>query len=441
MMGGAQDSVNRGAAVVSSTQVAERPAAPVASQRRAWTAVGALVAVGVLNYMDRLLPGFLAEPIKHELKLSDTMLGLINGFGFLLLYAVLGLPIARFADRGRYRLVITACLGLWSAMTMLGGLAQTGLQLTLSRMGVAAGEAGSTPTAHAFVSRNFPPERRGAPIAVLSTSGMVAGMIGMTAAGFLGETLGWRATFLTLGGANLLLIPLLLVVLRPAAAAAQANVAAAPVRRGGAFTLLKQPCYLLMVGASGCVASAGYTMNAFVAPFLMRTHDMPLSVVGAGYGIANGTLGVAGLLLAGAFVDRVSGRRPQAPLWLMTALAVAGVPVSIFAAFTPNGVLAMFLMAVSFLPVAVYLTPVVTTIQRITPLEMRATASAVLLMFTGIVGGVGPLLTGMISDALQPRLGAQSLAWAMLTFPAFLVLAAVLYLLAARAYPRREAEA
>jgi predicted MFS family arabinose efflux permease len=407
------------------------------SARRAWSAVIVLALVGVLNYMDRLLPGFLAEPIKRDLQLSDTMLGLINGFGFLLLYAVLGIPIARIADRGRYRLVITGCLALWSVMTMLGGLAQSGLQLTLTRMGVAAGEAGSTPVGHAYVSRNFPPDRRGAPIALLSTSGMLAGMIGMATAGGVGEWLGWRTTFQLLGAINLLLIPLLIVVLRPSPEQLDRAAAEAPsASRGGALTLLKKPAYLLMVAASGCVASSGYAMNAFVAPFLMRVHGMSLATAGSAYGIANGVIGIGGLLLAGVFVDRYSGRSPRAPLWLMATLAVIGVPTSICAVFAPNGVVALVLLAASFLPVAVYLTPVVSAMQRITPVEMRATASAVLLMFAGVFGGIGPLLTGMISDALQPRFGVHALAWGLLTFPAGLALGAVLYLLAARLYLR-----
>jgi hypothetical protein len=106
---------------------------------------------------------------------------------------------------------------------------------------------------------------------------------------------------------------------------------------------------------------------------------------------------------------------------------------------------ALVLLSLSFLPVAVYLTPVVSAIQRITPVDMRATASAVLLMFAGVFGGVGPLVTGMISDALHPALGARSLVWGLLTFPAGLALGAVLYLVAARCYARElsraEAEA
>ena len=135
------------------------------SVRRAWVAVTLLAVVGTLNYADRFLPAVLAEPIKNDLALSDTAIGVINGFWFLAVYAVLGLVIARIADRGAFGLVISTCLTLWGAMTMLGGAVQSAFQLALTRVGVAVGEAGSTPAAHAYVARNFPPERRAAPLA------------------------------------------------------------------------------------------------------------------------------------------------------------------------------------------------------------------------------------------------------------------------------------
>jgi MFS family permease len=137
---------------------------------RAWAAVAVLALVGTLNYVDRFLPGVLAEPIKRDLALSDTAIGVINGFGFLIVYAVLGIVIARAADRGLFGATISGCLTLWGSMTMLGGAVQSGVQLALNRVGVAVGEAGNTPAAHADVARNFVPEKRSAPLAVITMS-------------------------------------------------------------------------------------------------------------------------------------------------------------------------------------------------------------------------------------------------------------------------------
>src|SRR5260370_11298413 len=113
------------------------------SMTRAWTAVALLTLVGMINMIDRAMPGVMVEPIKHDLQLSNSALGLVNGFGFLLVYSVMGIPIARLADRAAYGLVISGCIALWSAMTLLGSFVHNGWQLAVTRMGVALGEAGT----------------------------------------------------------------------------------------------------------------------------------------------------------------------------------------------------------------------------------------------------------------------------------------------------------
>ncbi len=155
----------------------------------------------------------LAEPIKGDLALSDTAIGVINGSGFLVGYAVFGLVIARIADRGVFGPVISACLALWGAMTMLGGAVQSGFQLALTRVGVAVGEAGSTPAAHAYVARNFVPERRAAPLAVITLSIPLASAASLLGGGLLAESLGSRTAFVVMGGISVLLAPLVLFVL------------------------------------------------------------------------------------------------------------------------------------------------------------------------------------------------------------------------------------
>jgi predicted MFS family arabinose efflux permease len=412
-----------------------------AGWNRAWAGVAVLTVVSAFNYVDRLLPSLLAEPIKHELRLSDTAVGLINGFGFLILYAVLGVPIARAADRGRYGLVIKVCMTLWSAMTMLGSFAQTGLQLAATRLGVAAGEAGCTPTAHAYISRHFPPDGRARPIAVLTIAGPLSHIAALAGGGLLGQTIGWRHTFLLVGALNLLLLPLLAAVMRASPAAEAIAEAAPAATRRSALTLLRQPSYLLIVAACGFMGAAGYTMNTFALAFLMRVHGLSLAEAGVKYGVLNGLTGILGLWLSATVIDRLSRKDPRAGLWLMCGLLLAGLPISVLAVSVGSPTAAFVLLALSFLPVAVYLVPAITAIQRITAVDMRATASAVLLFCAAVVGGVGPFLTGLISDALEPRYGVHSLGYGLLTYPGALICAAILYFLATRGYAREIVEA
>lgn len=399
--------------------------------RRAWAAVALLTFVGMINMIDRTLPSVLIEQIKHDLHLSDTALGLINGFGFLLVYALMGIPMARLADRGSYGAVVAGCVALWSLMTLLGAFARDGVQLALTRMGVAVGEAGSLPAAHAFVARNFAPSRRAAPISVLALAVPLAVLVGYLAAGQAGEAFGWRMTFAGMGVIGLVVAPLVLVVLGRSQPPPDGD---APMRRTplAGFGLLAMRSFLLIVIASAFIGIGGYAQSAFSIAFLMRSHGLPLGEVSMAYGLASGLINIVGVLGAGVLADRLSRRDARWSLWLVVCLVALFVPCTVAALLVGHAATSVVLLALSGLIGAAYLPPVVAAIQRLVPADMRATASAVLMLFTALAGGLGPLMVGMASDALAPSLGDHALGRALLLVPVTQVLAGVFYLLAAR---------
>jgi predicted MFS family arabinose efflux permease len=409
--------------------------ATATDHRRAWGAVLLLMLAGILNIVDRFLPSILVEPIKRDLLLSDTAVGLINGFGFLVIYAVLGIPIARLSDRGNYGLVISACITVWSLMTGLAGFVQTGWQLALTRMGVATGEAGSSPAAHAFISRNFSPNRRGAPLAVLTLSVPLASLTSLMAGGLLGEALGWRHTFMLMGAIGLVLA--LVVALTLGTRRSVATDASAPESAFlPALQLLKRRSFVAILAASGCIGIGGYSLTTFGPAFLIRVHGMSMSEVGVYYGIATGGGGIVGVVLTGLIADRMSTRDPRWILGVVAVMIAVLLPFSYAALFVSNDWMAVSFLALATVLATAYLAPVVAAIQRLAPVELRATASAVLLFFTALIGGAGPLITGMISDALHPQLGAAALGRAMLVIPVAHTLAAILYLVATRGFRR-----
>ena len=122
-----------------------------------------LTLVYAFNFVDRQILVILQEPIKNEMGLSDTQLGLLSGFSFALVYITAGIPIAYWADRSNRRNIITAALAIWSGMTALSGLAQNYTQLLLARIGVGIGEAGGSPPSHSIISDIFPPHRSTTP--------------------------------------------------------------------------------------------------------------------------------------------------------------------------------------------------------------------------------------------------------------------------------------
>ena len=399
---------------------------------RAWTAVALLTVVGVLNYADRFLPAILAEPIKSELALSDTAIGVINGFGFLLIYAVVGIPIARVADRGAFGMVISASLALWGAMTMLGGVVQSGLQLAATRVGVAVGEAGSNPAAHAYVARNFPPERRAAPLAVTTLAIPVSSAAGLLAGGLIAEYLGWRAAFIILGGISLAFAPVMWAVVgRRQSMPPVIDRDTGPTKW---WELVQIRSYVAVVAGVAAISVAGYSLSTFAPAYLMRARGMSLGEVGVQYGIASGAIGILGLLTVGRLADRLSRTDPRWLLWLVIMIIAVALPFSCVAFLVTSPALAVLFIAISYVVGASYMAPTVAAIQLLVKPEQRATASAIFLSVAAVVGAAGPFLTGVISDALRDDLGVMSLGRALFIVPVMQVIAAICYYLASKRF-------
>ena len=407
---------------------------------RAWAAVVLLAIVGTLNYADRFLPAVLAEPIKQELALSDTMIGVINGFGFLIVYAVVGIAIARIADRGAFGLVISVCLSLWGAMTMLGGAVQSGFQLVLTRVGVAIGEAGSTPAAHAYVARNFAPERRAAPLAVITLAIPFASAASLIGGGLLAQSLGWRTAFVVMGVVSVLFAPLVLLVLgrRQTMPSGPSQDA---MSSGNPWDLLTKQAFLMIVGGGAFVSFAGYSLTAFAPAYLVRTRGMSLGEVGVQYGVASGLTGIVGLLVVGRIADRLSARDPRWLLWLVAVMIAALLPFSALAFLVEDRWLCIWFIAMSYVIGTAYMAPSIAAIQRLVRVEQRATASAIFLFFGAIVGSAGPFLTGVISDALTADLGVVSLGRALLIVPVAQIVAIGCYVAASGRFTREIVDA
>lgn len=409
----------------------QSPIAPARSRRgllegSPWAAVCFLTLIGAINYLDRTLPMILAEPLKQDLGLSDTALGFLNGFGFTFVYALAGIPIARMADRGRYGLIISCALGFWSLMTALGSLATSGLTLALTRLGVAVGEAGNTPAAHAFISRRFDPGSRAAALAVLTTATAFGTMLGLTGGGFLEEHLGWRGTMLFMGALGLLLAPLALLMLGKGEPIT--NERAPTVGELG--TSLRQPAVVWMMIAFCFMSMAAYSLGAFGPSFLIRIHGLSVGEAGLRLGVLNGVTGIAALLLTGWLSARLHRRDRRWGLGILVLLILVSIPISTIAFRTGEAELSALLTGLSYGVMASYMALTVATLHAIMPITMRAQASATLLLCSGVVGGLGPLLTGMISDRMEPVIGVHALGIGMLIIPACLGAGALAYVFA-----------
>jgi predicted MFS family arabinose efflux permease len=404
-----------------------------------WAAVALLMLVGILNILDRTLPQILAQPIKEELKLSDTALGVINGLGFLVIYAAGSIPIAHLSDRGHYKKVISFTLALWSAMTLLGGWVTAGWQLALSRMGVSIGEAGATPSAHAYITRHFPPDRRAIALSTYMVCVPLGSMGGFALGGFLGQELGWRGAFMVMGGVGLVLslLAVFALGLRPRAVAARSD--ATP--HTPFLPLFRKRSLLLMLAGISFIQIGGYAETAFIPAFLMRSHRMTVGEAGLNFGLIGAGGGVVGLIFLGWLADRLSRRDVRWSLGVVVVMIALLLPIAYLSFGITDTRTAVWAVAANHIIPVAYSGPVIAALHRLCEVDLRARASALLLLCAGVVGWTGPLLVGMISDALTATYGPHALGHALqVVVPACFLLSGISYALAIIDYRKEVVE-
>ncbi|RYD96122.1 MAG: MFS transporter, partial [Sphingomonadales bacterium] len=231
-----------------------------------------LVLINIVNFVDRQLPFILIGSIKADLQLSDTQIGLMAGLSFAIVYSFAGLVLGRIADRWNPRKVLSLSLLVWSLATALTGFAQNFLHMVVSRVAVAAGEAGSTPTGHALISRSYVADRRAIALALFSCGVPIGSTLGLGLGGWINDLSNWRVAFFIVGLPGLLLALLAWFTL-PEVRRADSSGGAAPTSYGaGLRYLFALPSFRNMAAASSLYAIGSYAMNVFGPAFLMRVH-------------------------------------------------------------------------------------------------------------------------------------------------------------------------
>ena len=399
-----------------------------------------LVVVYAVNFIDRNILSILLQPIKEELGASDFEMGLLTGFAFAVFYTFAGIPIARLADRGSRRAIMAVGIAFWSLLTALSGAARSFGMLALARIGVGIGEASATPAAHSLISDYFPPERRTRALAIYNVGSSIGILFGLMLGGWLKEVLGWRMTFAVVG------LPGLLVALgvwlaipepRRGLSEARADTGEAPGLGETLRFLASQRSYLHVAFAAALYACTGYGLLAWAPTFFVRVHGLGYAEVGWKLGLIIGISSAVGVLVAGALCDRLARRDVRWLVWipaLSTALFAPGYALFALAQDTDLALLA-------YIPVnlasAVFAPPSYAIAQGLARLRMRALASAFMLFVINLIGlGLGPTLVGALSDALEPRFGAESLRYALLLALALTLWGTLHSLLAGRSLAR-----
>ena len=228
-----------------------------------------LVLVNTFNFVDRNIVSVLLNQIKADFSATDEQMGLLTGAVFMVVHSIMGIPFARWADRGTRRTVVAVGLTVWSAMTALSGYAQSFRMLVFLRMGVGIGEAAGSPASHSMISDAFPPERRARALAIYGLGVYFGIMFGYLAAGWIGQALGWRLTFVVLGAPGIALA--LLVRFSVPEPSRSAGATAHSLGETVAF-LLKQRAYVWLLFAASCHAGSAYSVAIWSPSLLIRVH-------------------------------------------------------------------------------------------------------------------------------------------------------------------------
>jgi predicted MFS family arabinose efflux permease len=395
-----------------------------------------LMATYATSYMDRQILSILQEPIRRDLHLTDSQLGLLTGFSFALFYAVLGIPIGQLVDRWIRRNILAVSMFGWSVMTAATSLAPSFGFMLLTRIGVAVGEAGVTPTGVSLISDRYPAHQRASAIALfVGVGGPLGGLIGFIWGGLCAPAFGWRATFLFAGlpGIVLALIVRLFVREVPRVATVQRPIHL----RAGIAHLARYATLRHLACAIALAMISTHAAWSWMASYLIRHLGMPVSQVGVQLGLLFGIGGAIGNFSIGLLGDRLGKRSVRWYLWVPAIISAASIPFICLALLAKTGPGALFWLVLPCTFGAAFGSLTMSVLQMLTAERFRGTATALYILLTMLFGyGVGAWLIGMASDWLAPHVGAASLQYALLTIvPAAALIAAIEYVRAAAALP------
>ncbi|MBK7950213.1 MAG: MFS transporter [Deltaproteobacteria bacterium] len=412
-----------------------------------------LFGVAILNMLDRQILGILVVPIKAEFGVSDTAMGFLTGPSFALFYAVAGIPVARYADRGVRRTIIATGLALWSGLTLASSAVSSFAQLVVARLGVGIGEAAGTPPSHALISDYFPPDRRASALALFSVGGSMGVALALLMGGWVEQLWGWRAVFAVAGAPGIVLALLMRFTVKepprgrfdgPRAASSPGSSSAG---HGPAHTaerwpaalgqLLRIPAYRHVVMGAGLHSFAFTGSLIWYPAFLTRVHGFESGAIGTLLAFGSSLPTALGIVLGGLATDRLQRRDPR---WITRVAAITMVAYAPFALgflYFSDWTLAVANLVPAALAMGASVPGMHVATQALAPPHLRALASAVTLLVLSVVGsGLGPFAVGVMNDLLAERLGDEAVRYTLSIVGLTSVWSGVHYWLAERTLAR-----
>ncbi len=371
------------------------------NKKAAYYALAVLFLINALNFFDRQIIGAVGEPIRKEFGLGDTALGALN-VAFTLIYAFIGLPLGKLADRFSRRKILSAGVFVWSIFTAASGLANSFWQIFALRLGVGVGEASCAPAANSLIGDYFPAKTRAKATSIFMLGLPVGLALSFAVSGAVAKNYGWRAAFFVAGLPGLLCVLLTFFIREPMRGAVETINVGAKRRAGSAFkNILAVPTMRWLI-VSGALHNFNlYALSAFITPYLMRFHGLDIQNANFVSMIIYGALSLPGLLGGGALGDAANKRRPDGAMLVVTLAILLSIPFFLLALGVEAGDVKKFalLIGVSVALMYFYYSIIYATIAEVTEPASRGTAMAIYFMAMYLLGAsFGPYVVGMISD-------------------------------------------
>ncbi len=376
---------------------------------KAGLALGLLFAVNTLNFFDRQILGAVGETIRNEWKLSDTALGTL-GTAFIILYAVVGVPLGRLTDKISRKRILAAGVTVWSLFTVLSGLAAGYTQLFLARLGVGVGEASCAPASTSLIGDFFPAQKRAKALSVFMLGLPIGIALSFAASSWFAAEFGWKSAFYIAGIPGLICALVALTIHEPHRGASEIHDTRGLKREGSPYLLVLSIPTMWWIIASGALHNFNmYALGAFLSPFLQRVHNLSQFKAGIISMITYGLSGVPGLIVGGLVGDSITRRKANGRLVVASAALLISAPGVFFALGRPVGEVAPFtiLMSIGCASMYVYYSTVYSTIQDIIEPSLRGTAMAIYFFAMYVLGAaLGPVGMGALSDFFFKRASA-----------------------------------
>jgi len=411
-----------------------------------WFILVLLLVTNALAYADRHVFSILIPAIKAEFAVSDSVLGLIGGPVFVISFVAFSMPLARLADTWSARGVLAICVAFWSVATAACGAALNVLQLAVARALVGVGEAGGLPPSQSMLSSIFPESRRSSALGIFASATHFGLMLGLVGGAIIAANWGWRAAFFTLAAAG---IPLALLIWIVAPRRQGAVAAAAPAGSliQAAAKCWAVPSYRLLILGVAIFNIFGFGSATWMPTYYIRSHGMSLVEAGAWMGLGSAVGGVAGSFASGFIVDAL---RPRDMRWQLRLPALGYIvvfPLLVLQFLIPGGyeisfgplnvpAVALVGLLAGFLT-AFWAGPAFDAVARLMPPELRAQAMALLVIVISVIGsGLGPVVTGVVSDLLSATQQAESLRYSLLSLSVLALVAGALIWWGSEHFPK-----